>query len=83
MEKELTYKQALKAIAGIASDEFCFDLEFAEHKKRLKTDIEKTCAKKIGTIYRIAHAFTSGCDHDNWKEEAKEVYDKYKKEGII
>lgn len=69
---EPTDQEVLAAIEEIVADDFCFDIDMivAFHPEQL-TDRERTMAKKISHVYRLAHGFNRAnscyCVHTDWR----------------
>ena len=64
-----SHLDVLRAIEEIVSDDACHDYEWDLMKNHLKTDKEIEMAKKLGEIYKLAHAHGEHCKnlHTDWR----------------
>ena len=75
----VTDQQALHLINRITGDEFCEDLDLTDFSTPLTGDL-KIAHEKLSLIYRIAHSMdqsgTCYRNHESWREEAEDEFNK-------
>lgn len=68
----------LDLIDSLLSDDLCMELEMEIYRDDGKlSPLEKSCAEKIGLLYRVAHGFNKSnrCYrvHEAWREEGRQL----------
>ena len=68
----------LDLIDSLLSDDLCMELEMELYRDDGKlSPLEKSCAEKIGLLYRVAHGFnkSNSCYrvHEAWREEGRQL----------
>ncbi len=79
--------KTLEAIEYLVSDDFGMEMEFIDNEKKFPKELDKErlrllkeAARRITTIYQIAHAENSkGCKHPDWEEIKYKVIKEYSK----